>query len=128
MDEKEARTEVDRLRKEIDYHNYRYYILDNPVVTDAEYDRLMRRLEALEKDFKLATPESPTQRVGAQPLAAFGTITHTIPMLSLNNAFTKDEALEFDSRIKRNLELDGSARIEYAAEPKMDGLAVELVY
>ncbi|OGP35704.1 MAG: DNA ligase (NAD(+)) LigA, partial [Deltaproteobacteria bacterium GWC2_56_8] len=129
MDENEARAEVERLRKEIDYHNYCYYILDNPVVTDAEYDRLMRRLEGLEKDFpRLVTPDSPTRRVGARPLAAFGTITHTVPMLSLNNAFTEEEALEFDSRIKRNLELDGSARIEYAAEPKMDGLAVELVF
>ncbi|MBI4949327.1 MAG: NAD-dependent DNA ligase LigA [Deltaproteobacteria bacterium] len=129
MDEKEARIEIDRLRKEIDYHNYRYYILDSPVITDAEYDRLMRCLEGLEREFpRLVTPDSPTQRVGAEPLPAFGTIKHTVPMLSLNNAFTEEEALEFDSRIKRNLELDGSVRIEYAAEPKMDGLAVELVY
>lgn len=129
MDEKEAKTEIDRLRKEIDYHNYCYYILDNPVVTDAEYDRLMRRLEGLEGEFPhLVTPDSPTQRVGASPLAAFGTITHTIPMLSLANAFTKEEAVEFDARIKRLLKPDEPVDIEYAAEPKMDGLAVELVY
>lgn len=129
MDEKEAKAEIDRLRKEIDYHNYRYYILDNPVVTDAEYDRLMRCLEGLERDFpRLVTPDSPTQRVGAKPLPAFGTITHTIPMLSLGNAFTKEEVIEFDARIKRHLKLDEGESIEYAAEPKMDGLAVELVY
>ncbi|MBI5453755.1 MAG: NAD-dependent DNA ligase LigA, partial [Deltaproteobacteria bacterium] len=129
MDEKEAKAEIDRLRKEIDYHNYRYYILDNPVVTDAEYDRLMRCLEGLERDFpRLVTPDSPTQRVGARPLPAFGTITHTIPMLSLANAFTKEEAIEFDARIKRHLKLSEGESIEYAAEPKMDGLAVELVY
>ncbi len=129
MDEKEAKAEIDRLRKEIDYHNYRYYILDNPVVNDAEYDRLMRCLEGLERDFpRLVTPDSPTQRVGASPLPAFGTITHTIPMLSLANAFTKEEAIEFDARIKRHLKLDEGESVEYAAEPKMDGLAVELVY
>ncbi|MBI2413612.1 MAG: NAD-dependent DNA ligase LigA [Deltaproteobacteria bacterium] len=129
MDEREARVEIDRLRKEIDYHNYCYYILDNPVVTDAEYDRLMRRLEGIEREFpRLVTPDSPTQRVGASPLAAFGTITHTVPMLSLANAFTKEEAIEFDARIKRLLKPDEPVDIEYAAEPKMDGLAVELVY
>ncbi|MBI5644148.1 MAG: NAD-dependent DNA ligase LigA [Deltaproteobacteria bacterium] len=129
MDEKEAREEIERLRKEIDYHNYRYYILDNPVVTDAEYDRLMRRLVELEEAFShLVTPDSPTQRVGAKPLAAFGTIPHTQPMLSLNNAFTAEEAVEFDARIKRSLKTGPDEKIEYAAEPKLDGLAIELIY
>lgn len=129
MDEKGAKAEIDRLKKEINYHNYRYYVLDSPVITDAEYDRLMRRLEELEKEFpRLITADSPTQRIGAKPLEAFGTVAHTIPMLSLNNAFTGQEAIEFDGRIKRYLRMDIGTEIEYAAEPKMDGLAVELVY
>lgn len=129
MDENEAKREIERLREEINFHNYRYYALDSPVVTDAEYDRLMRALEELERKFpQFITTDSPTQRVGAEPLSAFGTIRHSIPMLSLNNAFTRDEVIEFDARIKRFLKLEGPASIEYAAEPKMDGLAVELVY
>ncbi len=129
MDEKEAQKEIARLRKELNYHNYLYYVLDSPVVTDAEYDRMLRRLTGLEARFPaLITPDSPTQRVGAAPLASFGTIRHTTPMLSLNNAFTKEEAREFDDRIKRLLKCAHDEKIEYAAEPKMDGLAVELIY
>lgn len=129
MDENKAKREIERLREEINFHNYRYYALDSPVVTDAEYDRLMRALEELEGKFpQFVTTDSPTQRVGAEPLSAFGTIRHSIPMLSLNNAFTRDEVMEFDARIKKSLKLEGPASIEYAAEPKMDGLAVELVY
>jgi len=129
MDGKKTQKEIDRLRKELNYHNYRYYVLDSPVVTDAEYDRMLRRLEGLEAKFPgLITPDSPTRRVGAAPLAAFGTIRHTTPMLSLNNAFTKEEAGEFDDSIKRLLKCATGTKIEYAVEPKMDGLAVELVY
>ena len=126
---KETLEEVRRLREDINYHNYRYYVLDSPVVTDAEYDRLMRRLEELEGKYPdLVTPDSPTQRVGAKPIEEFGSIRHTIPMLSLNNAFAREEAIEFDGRIKRYLKLPAETVIEFAAEPKMDGLAVELVY
>ncbi|MFQ5735489.1 MAG: NAD-dependent DNA ligase LigA [Thermodesulfobacteriota bacterium] len=129
MDEKKAAAELERLRDEINYHNYRYYVLDSPEITDAEYDRLMRRLEEIEGEFPaLVTPDSPTQRVGAKPLAAFGTIRHTQPMLSLNNAFSAVEVEEFDARVKKNLGLGPGDEVEYAAEPKMDGLAVELVY
>ncbi|MBI5903628.1 MAG: NAD-dependent DNA ligase LigA [Deltaproteobacteria bacterium] len=129
MDEKEAQKEILRLRREINYHNYRYYVLDSPVVTDAEYDRMLRRLEGLEARFPgLIAPDSPTRRVGAAPLSAFGTIRHTTPMLSLGNAFTQEEAREFDDRIKRLLKCATGTKIEYAAEPKMDGLAVELIY
>lgn len=129
MDEKAARAEIDRLRKEINYHNYRYYILDSPVVTDAEYDRLMKALQDLEAAFpRLITPDSPTQRVGEKPLAAFGTLKHSIPMLSLGNAFSDGDAIEFDARIKRQANLPPGEKIEYVGEPKMDGLAVELVY
>lgn len=118
-----------RLREEINLHNYRYYVLDNPLVTDAGYDRLMRSLVKLEEEFpSLVTPDSPTQRVGAKPLAAFGTVAHTIPMLSLDNALNAAQAVEFDERVKRLLKLPVDAEIEYVAEPKMDGLAIELVY
>jgi DNA ligase (NAD+) len=127
MDEKTAIKELEKLREEINYHNYRYYILDNPVISDAEYDRLFKKLQELEAKFPpLITPDSPTQRVGAKPLSEFKTIAHTIPMLSLNNANTVEEAREFDERVKRFLETKNE--IEYVAEPKMDGLAIELIY
>lgn len=129
MDEKEAREEIERLKKEINRHNYLYYVLDSPEVTDAEYDRLVRRLEELEGRFpRLVTPDSPTQRVGAEPLKEFGAVRHTVPMLSLSNAAGTGEVEEFDRRVKRFLGLDELSVVEYAAEPKIDGLAVELVY
>jgi len=129
MEEKKAAAEITRLRGEITRHNYLYYVLDSPEATDAEYDRLMRRLQELEERFpSLVTADSPTQRVGAAPLAAFGTVRHTVPMLSLNNAFSGEEIREFDARVKKNLGLSLDEKIEYVAEPKMDGLAVELVY
>lgn len=129
MDKKKAKEEIERLKSELNEHNYRYYVLDSPVVSDAEYDRLMRGLEELEGKFpSLVTPDSPTQRVGAAPIQEFGTVAHTIPMLSLNNVFTDDEAREFDERIKKYLKLDSNENIEYCAEPKLDGLAVELIY
>lgn len=115
------------LRKEIEYHNYRYYVLDDPVISDVEYDALMRELEELEErhpEFK--TPNSPTQRVGAPALEEFGTVTHTIPMLSLANAMEEEDVIEFDQRVKRFLKTD--TEIEYVAEPKLDGVAVELIY
>jgi len=119
--------EVARLREQIDRHNYRYYALDDPEVTDAEYDRLMRRLEALERDHPdLLTPDSPTQRVGAKPSEKFAVAVHRKPMLSLANAMDAEEMLEFDQRIKRFLKNDGD--VEYVAEVKLDGLAVELIY
>jgi len=124
---KEIRERVQRLRKEIEYHNYRYYVLNDPVISDPEYDALMRELEELERQYpELITPNSPTQRVGAPPLEEFGTVEHTIPMLSLANAFNEEEVLEFDRRVKRFLGTDQD--VEYTAEPKMDGVAVEVVY
>ena len=127
MNEKEAIKELEKLREEINYHNHRYYILDSPVISDAEYDRLFKKLQELENNFPhLITPDSPTERVGAKPLTEFKTIAHTIPMLSLNNANNVEEAREFDERVKRFLET--KEEIEYVAEPKMDGLAIELVY
>ena len=127
MDEREALKEIEKLRDEINFHNYRYYILDNPVISDAEHDRLFKRLIEFEEKFPhLITPDSPSQRVGAKPLEEFQTVAHTIPMLSLNNANTPEEAREFDEKIKRFL--NTKEEIEYVAEPKLDGLAIELVY
>jgi DNA ligase (NAD+) len=118
---------VEKLREEIEYHNYRYYILDQPEISDAQYDRLMRELEKLEEQYpELRSPNSPTQRVGAPPLEAFEIVRHTLPMLSLANAFDETEARDFDKRVKKFL--GSSADIVYVAEPKLDGLAVELVY
>lgn len=123
----EAKREILRLREEVEKHNYYYYVLDSPLITDAEYDRLFRRLLDLEKQFpEFASPDSPTQKVGAPPLKEFATVRHTIPMLSLDNANNREEAEEFDDRIKRFLKT--SSPIEYVAEPKIDGVAVELVY
>ncbi len=127
MEKQEAAKRIEELREQLNYHNYRYYVLDDPEISDAEYDRLLRELQDLEKEFpELITPHSPTQRVGAPPLEAFQTVTHTIPMLSLDNAFGDDEVLEFDARVKRLL--GSAAEIEYVVEPKIDGVAVELVY
>jgi DNA ligase (NAD+) len=114
------------LREAIDYHNYRYYVLDSPAVPDAEYDRLMRELQDLEVRYpELVTPASPTQRVGAEPLPEFGEVVHEVPMLSLGNAFSDQEVLDFDRRVRDRL---GVEEVEYAAETKLDGLAVSLLY
>jgi DNA ligase (NAD+) len=117
---------VAELREQLNYHNYRYYVLDDPVVSDAEFDRLMTELTRLEEAYGLATPDSPTQRVGAQPLDKFETVSHRQPMLSLENAFSEAEAREFDDRLKRFLRT--TQDFAYVLEPKMDGCAVELVY
>ncbi len=125
----EARREAERLRREIEYHNYRYYVLNAPVISDAEYDELFRRLVRIEERFpELVTPDSPTQRVGAPPVEEFGTVTHRLPMLSLDNAFNEDELRAFDERVKRMLGLSPSTNIEYVCELKLDGLAVNLTY
>jgi len=118
---------VEKLREEIEYHNYRYYVLDQPEIPDAQYDRLMRELEKIEEEYpELRSPNSPTQRVGAPPLEEFEIVRHSIPMLSLANAFDESEARDFDKRVKKIL--GSSSDISYVAEPKLDGLAVELVY
>ena len=123
----DIKRQIEELREKIRYHNYRYYVLDDPEISDAEYDRLFRQLVELEQAHpELITPDSPTQRVGAEPLEAFAQVTHRQPMLSLENAFGADELREFDGRVKRFL--GRSSGIEYTAEPKIDGLAVELVY
>ena len=127
MNKEQAKKKIEKLRQEINFHNYRYYALDDPIVSDAEYDRLMRELEKLEEEFPdLRTPDSPTQRVGAPPLEKFEEVRHTLPMLSLGNAFEEEEVREFDARVKRFLKTQEA--IEYCAELKMDGVAVELIY
>ncbi len=120
------RTEIEKLVEDLNYHCYRYYVLDSPVISDEEYDRLFARLKDLEKKHDYVLPDSPTLRVGAPPLDKFEKVKHTEPMLSLDNAFTVDELREFDRRIKRHLRTD--EEIEYTVEPKFDGLAIELSY
>jgi DNA ligase (NAD+) len=118
---------VQRLREQIEHHNYQYYVLDRPEVPDSEYDRLFRALEELEAEHpELVTPDSPTQRVGAAPLPAFEEVAHRLPMLSLENALSADALVQFDRRVRDRLERGGDIR--YAAEPKLDGLAVSLRY
>ncbi|KPL00232.1 MAG: aromatic ring-opening dioxygenase LigA [candidate division Zixibacteria bacterium SM23_73_3] len=119
---------IKNLREQINYHNYRYYVLDSPEISDAEYDRLFDQLVELEKKYpELVTPDSPTQRVGAAPLDEFKTVRHSLPMLSLNKATSEAEFLDFHRRV---LELSEAQekKIKYTVEPKFDGLAVELVY
>jgi len=122
-----AEKEIVELRRQIEKHNFQYHVLDDPTISDADYDRLFRRLVELEKTHpELGSPDSPTQKVGAPPLPQFSTVQHTLPMLSLNNATDGQELEEFEARIQRFLRR--SEPIEYAVEPKIDGVAVELLY
>jgi DNA ligase (NAD+) len=115
-----------KLRSTIETHNHAYYVLDAPTISDAEFDRLFRELEALERDHpELVTSDSPTQRVSGEPASEFATVTHRVPMLSLNNAFSDDEVEGFDRRVRTAL---GIGQVEYAVEPKFDGLAVSVIY
>ena len=119
--------QINDLRMQLNDHNYRYYVLDDPLISDSEYDQLFRELQKLETDNpNLITEDSPTRRVGAEPLSSFGSWTHRMPMLSLANAMNEDELAAFDTRVKKGL--DTEKDLEYMAEPKLDGLAVELVY
>ena len=123
---REKREEAERLRRDIEHHNYRYYVLDDPEIPDAEFDRLFRALVTLEEKYpELLNSDSPTQRVGAAPLPEFAEVRHREPMLSLNNAFSEEEVRAFDRRVREGV---GAANVEYLAEPKFDGLAVSLSY
>ncbi|HEV2704180.1 MAG TPA: NAD-dependent DNA ligase LigA [Steroidobacteraceae bacterium] len=118
---------IAQLRKQLAAHDYSYHVLDQPTVSDSEYDGLMQELKALEaKHPELITPDSPTQRVGGAPLAAFGAVEHVVPMLSLDNGFSEQDARDFDRRVHERLKTERD--IPYSAEPKLDGLAVSLVY
>ena len=127
-----ARQRAQALRSELERHNYAYYVLDAPTVPDAEYDRLFRELQALEADYpELATPDSPTRRVGGRPLAAFAPVRHRVAMLSIRTETDTSEAgaLAFDTRVRKELGLtEADAPVEYAAELKFDGLAMSLRY
>jgi DNA ligase (NAD+) len=123
---REAAKRIRELREQVEHHNYRYYVLDDPEVSDARYDQLLVELKRLESEHPdLVTVDSPTQRVGAQPVREFGEIVHAVPMLSLDNAFTEQDVLDFDRRVRERLDVE---RVEYSAEPKIDGLAISLRY
>lgn len=137
MQREDAVREVARLKALIRYHNQRYYVLDDPELPDSEYDRLFNALRQLEEQFPdLVTADSPTQRVGGEPLGGFGTVTHEVPMLSLDNVFSPDEFLDFDRKARERLgdllhpaaDLFAEHQITYCAEPKLDGLAISLLY
>jgi DNA ligase (NAD+) len=126
MELDKVKERIEKLRAEIDHHNYRYYVLDSPEVADAEYDQLMRELQKLEEKYpQFLTPDSPTQRVGAAPVEAFGVVEHPLPLLSLGNAFSSQELTAWYTRISR---LIAGERFNFACEHKIDGLAVALTY
>jgi DNA ligase (NAD+) len=119
--------EAQVLREQLNQYNHQYYVLDNPTVPDAEYDRLMRRLQQLESQYpSLKTPDSPSLRVGGEALSSFQSVVHELPMLSLDNAFSDEELVDFDRRVSERLKLPG--KLTYACEPKLDGAAVSLLY
>lgn len=129
MDEKKAAREIESLRAQLVNHNYRYYILDDPEVSDEEYDRLMRQLIKLETEFpEFITPDSPTQRVGAPLVGDFPEVPHRLPMLSLQDVRDDGELRDWENRIRRHLHLPAESEIEYVCEPKIDGLAISLTY
>lgn len=126
LSKKEAKKRIDELRKLIRHHDYLYYVLNKPEISDAEYDKLMVELKELEEAYpEFITPDSPTQRVGGFAAEEFKTVTHVKPMLSLDSAFTEEDVKHFDERVKREL---GVEDVEYVVEPKLDGLSVELIY
>jgi len=127
MSNNKAAAEITQLRDVINDHNYKYYALDTPTIPDAEYDRLMRKLQALEAEYpELITDDSPTQRVGSAPLSEFAQVRHEVPMLSLDNVFNEEELRDFDRRVRDRLHADDKVR--YACEPKLDGVALSLLY
>ncbi|HIG99429.1 MAG TPA: NAD-dependent DNA ligase LigA [Thermoplasmata archaeon] len=124
MNKNDAKKQIQKLRDEINYHNYQYYVENNPVISDYEYDMLLKKLEALETQYPtLITSDSPTQRVGGEPLKGFATVGHKIPMISLDNAYSYDELREFDERVKKVV-----TEVEYICEPKIDGVSIALIY
>lgn len=126
MNQQQILARIQELTSVLNEHNHRYYVLDDPSISDAGYDRLLRELQELEAQApELKQPDSPTQRVGSAPLSGFDQLTHSIPMLSLSNAMDEDELLSFDIRVRKDLEVD---HLDYVIEPKLDGLGVELIY
>lgn len=114
---REAAKRIRELREQVEHHNYRYYVLDDPEVSDARYDQLLVELKRLESEHPdLVTVDSPTQRVGAQPVREFGEIVHAVPMLSLDNAFADQDVIDFVARIRRFLKLSDDEKIAFSAE------------
>ncbi len=125
-DLKQVRERIEQLKAEINHHSYRYYVLDSPEIGDAEYDRLVRELKRLEENHpQFLAPDSPTQRVGAAPVEAFGVVEHRYPLLSLGNVFSKEQLVAWHTRTSRLL---GEERFDLVCEHKIDGLAVALTY
>ena len=123
---KSIEREIEKLRAELRRHEHFYYVLDDPEISDAAYDRLMNRLKAIEAEHpEMVTADSPTQRVGGAPREGFETVTHRRPMISLDNAYSYDELRDFDRRVR---ELAGREQIEYVTEHKFDGLSLSLLY
>ncbi|GAD51330.1 DNA ligase [Halarchaeum acidiphilum MH1-52-1] len=125
LDEEEAREQVEYLREAVRFHDYRYYVLNDPVIADRAYDRLFERLREVEETFDLEIPDSPTRRVGGEPVEELGTVEHVVPMLSIDSSGDADDVRDFDERVRR--ELDG-ADVTYVCEPKFDGLSIEIAY
>ena len=126
MTKSEAKKKIEKLREEIEYHTRKYYLEAKPVISDSEFDRLMKQLVDLENEFpEFKTSDSPSQRVGGEPLKEFKTVRHTIPMLSLDNTYSYDELREFDERVKKGL---GRDRVDYFVEEKIDGVSITLTY
>jgi len=124
MNKKEAKKEIKQLGEKINYHNYKYYVKNDPVISDYEFDQLLKKLEKLESEYPdLIAPDSPTQRVGGEPVDGFTSVKHKIPMLSLDNTYNYDELKEFDKRVEKNV-----GKVEYVVEPKIDGIGVALLY
>ena len=127
MSDSSLRARLEALRKQLHEHSYRYYVLDEPIIPDVEYDRLFRELQDIEREHpEWRSDDSPTQRVGAEPLSSFSQVRHETPMLSLDNVFSEQELRDFDRRVRGRLD-DGQA-FHYACEPKLDGIAVSLLY
>lgn len=127
MTPEDIKKKIALLRQEINEHNYRYYVLDNPEISDAQYDQLFQKLKEYERQYpEFVTADSPTQRVGSKPLKGFSQVKHSIPMLSLENAFTEEDVFNFDEKVRERLKLN--VPLEYVCEPKLDGLAVSLHY
>jgi len=124
MKKSEAKKSIGELREKINYHNYNYYVKNKPVISDFEFDVLLKKLEEIESEYPdLITPDSPSQRVGGEPLEEFETVEHKVPMLSLGNTYNYDELRDFDERVKKNV-----GEVEYVVEPKIDGAGVALLY
>ncbi|MBS3760185.1 MAG: NAD-dependent DNA ligase LigA, partial [Halodesulfurarchaeum sp.] len=123
LSETAARAQAETLREAIRYHDYRYYVKADPVIADRTYDHLFSRLQTLEDAFDLQTPDSPTRRVGGQPLDELETVEHVVPMLSIDAGDDDEAAREFDTRVRRTVDTP-----EYVCEPKFDGLSVEVIY